>query len=125
MKVNKMTTSIERLRESRVTSLQNEFSAGKAEGRSWARKAAKYEQLVRISRYHAAVENGRSTDKASDDALDQRHQQIASTAKKSCLADDTDYVVVFFAGFMEGVTEFFDEVKIKVQSGIARLTHSY
>jgi hypothetical protein len=115
-----MTTSIERIRESRVTSLQNEFSAGKVEGRSWARKDATYEQLVRISRYHTAVENGRSTDKASDQALHCRDRLNAETAKRSCLADDTDYMVAFFAGFMEGVTEFLDEVKVKVQSGIAR-----
>jgi hypothetical protein len=115
-----MTTSIERIRESRVTSLQNEFSAGKAEGRSWARRVAKYEQLVRMARYHSAVENGRATDKASCRALDQRDQLIVEMAKKSCLADDTDHVVVFLAGFMEGVAEFFDEVKDEVQSCIAR-----
>jgi hypothetical protein len=103
-----------------VTSLQDEFSAGKVEGRSWARKVAKYEQLVRMSRYCSAVENGRRSEGASDQAPHYRDQLIAETAKRSCLADDTDHIVVFFAGFMEGVTEFFDQVRDQVQSGIAR-----
>ena len=71
-----------------------------------------------MSRYHSAFENGRATDKAGQ-ALDLRDQLVAEAAKKSCVADDTGHVVVFFAGFMEGVTEFFDEVKDAVQSGIA------
>ena len=102
-----------------MTSLQDEFSAGKVEGRSWARRVAKYEQLVRMSRYHSTVDNGRATDEASRQAFDLRDKLIVETAKKSCLADDTDHVVAFFAGFMVGVTEFFDEVKDKVQCGIA------
>jgi hypothetical protein len=118
--VNNMTTSIERLRDSRVISLRDQFSAGKRAGRSWAMKVATYEQLVRMSRYHSSVERGRATGNASDQALDLRDQLIAETAKKGCLADDTDHVAVFFTGFMDGVTEFFDEVEVEVQSGIAR-----
>src|SRR5258708_2569268 len=88
-------------------------------GRSWARKAATFEGLVRMSRYHYSVENGRATGNTCVQARDHCPQLIAETAKKRCRADDGDHVVVFFAGFMEGLTEFFDEVKVKVQSGIA------
>jgi hypothetical protein len=106
-----MTTSIERLRESGVTSLQDEFSAGKAEGRTWARKVATYGQLARMSRFCSAVENARSTGEVSRQAIDFHHQPSLDTINKTCLADDTDHVVAFITGFMEGAAEFFEKVK--------------
>jgi hypothetical protein len=110
LKVNKM-KSIERLRASRQTTLQDDFAAGKLEGRSWAAKVATYRELVRTSRFCSTVEKYRSTDQVSTQALDLRDQVALATIKKNGLADDTDSITAFFGGFMEGASEFFEEVK--------------
>jgi hypothetical protein len=110
MKVNKM-KPIERLRASRLSTLQDDYAAGKIEGRSWAAKVAMYGELVRMSRFYSTVEKYRSTDNVSTQAIDLRDQLAPATIQENCLADDRDSITAFLGGFMEGASEFFEEVK--------------
>jgi hypothetical protein len=106
--------SIERLRSSRITTLQDEFAAGELAGRSWAAKVATYEELVRMSRFCSTIEKHRSTDKESTQAIGLPDQLAPATIKENCLADDTDSVTAFFGGFVEGANEFFEKVKGRI-----------
>jgi hypothetical protein len=109
-----MTMPNERLRASKYKALQCEFSAGKREGRTWARKAANYGQLVRMSRFHSTIENNRSVESARAQANKIREALVPETANEASLADDTERVTAFLGGFMEGVVEFFEEVKVHI-----------
>jgi hypothetical protein len=106
-----MTRSNERLRVSRLSALQDEFSTGKLAGRSWAMKFATHEQLVRMSRFCSNVENARSAGEVSGQAIDRHDQLSLDTINKTGLADDTDHGMAFVGGFMEGAVEFFEKVK--------------
>jgi hypothetical protein len=112
MKVNKM-KPIERLRASRLSTLQDDYAAGKIEGRSWAAKVATYDELASVSRFYSTAEQCRNTDQVSHQAIE-RDQLALAAIKKSCVADDLDHVTAVFAGFLEGANEFFEKVKDQV-----------
>jgi hypothetical protein len=104
-----MRKSIERLRASRLTTLQDHFAAGKLGGRSWAAKVATYDELARVSRFYTTAEQCRDTDQVSHQAIERDQLALAAT-KKTGVADDLDHVTAVFAGFVEGAIEFFEEV---------------
>jgi hypothetical protein len=62
-------------------------------------------------RYCSTVEKHRSTDQVCTQAIDRRDQLAPATIQESCFADDRDSITVFLGGFMEGASEFFEEVK--------------
>jgi hypothetical protein len=107
-----MTTAIERLRASKQETLQNEQANGKQAGREWAEKYASYDDLRRISKIEFAqgVDAGRIEDEAMGcltEALDWTDDDIAEQLGDEGVMVTNEYA----AAWIEGVQEFFAEVK--------------
>ena len=109
-----MTTAIDRLRKSHLIAQQDDYSAGKKAGTSWASKSAKYEELARISRFCATVENCRSAKQPSSQAIDVWDKRTLATVKKNSCSSDAERVTAFIGGFLEGASKFFDQIKGRV-----------
>ena len=109
-----MSDPIERLKASKEELELRKKVSGKKDGREWAEEYAEYEDLTRIEKLDGDEYNGRARDW---DNLVHALDTTDSEAAERLFGDDADVEDLgeeYIEAFIEGVQEFFSEVKDKL-----------
>lgn len=111
-----MESAIERLRASKAEAEKEDEMQGKVDGRAWAERDASYAELRRVAEIE--VPNSPPDDWAYDalaDAIDPEKDLDPRQFREQVFgSEDADLSEAYLLAFIEGATEFFDEVRDKL-----------
>jgi hypothetical protein len=110
-----MSTAIERLRASKQESAHRDEMEGREHGREWAETHASYDDLRRLAKIIFAPNDYRGAFSALSAAINPLDEMTAAEVKEYCFGNENEDITDEYVGaWIEGVQEFFEEVRDKL-----------